>query len=379
MGEAVVNARRRALLTVILMVAGMVTASGLAGPAAAQPSAVTVAVAPVTPFVINNDGIWSGFTVELWQAIASRERWTTDWLTVDTLDQQLAAVAEGRADVAAGAISVTADRRQRFDFSQPILDAGMQIIVPNHDPQPSSPGLREFLRLVFSGTMVTWLAAALAITILPAHLLWLIERRHADPAVSKSYFPGIVEAFGWGLGTLAASDAASPRHWVGRAMGIGWAFIGIIFVAFYTANLTAALTVEKLDAQINGPNDLYGKSVCTEAKTTSAAYLTRIDVKPVLVPVIEQCYDGLRDDTYEAVVFDAPVLRYYVTHDGNGIAGMTGPVFHDEDYGLAMPVGSPLRARIDQALLELREDGTYDLIEEKWFGDDQDTEAGSGG
>ncbi|MGE2832895.1 transporter substrate-binding domain-containing protein [Mycobacterium sp. SMC-4] len=370
------KARWRGLITVVWMVAAMVTAVGLAGPAGAQPQTVRVAVEPVAPFVLERDGVWTGFTVEVWDAIADRQGWTTEWIEVPSLADELAALAAGQADVAAGGISVTAERREDFDFSQPILDAGMQILVPVLDPVPSSPGLREFLQLVFSGTMVAWLGAALVITILPAHLLWLIERRHAEPAVSRAYFPGIIQAFGWGLGGLAAAGDTSPRHWIARAMSLAWAFVGIIFVAFYTANLTAALTVEKLDAQIKGPGDLYGKSVCTVEQTTSSTYLNRLGVEPVLRPAVDDCYDGLREDQFDAVVFDAPVLRHYVAHAGNGVAGVTGPVFHEEDYAFALPLGSPLRGPIDQALLEIREDGTYDLIKEKWFGDDQDSEVG---
>ena len=58
-----------------------------------------------------------------------------------------------------------------------------------------------------------------------------------------------------------------------------WAFVGIIFVAFYTATLTATLTVQKFDSRINGPSDLFGKRVATVAHTTSAEYLRELGIK----------------------------------------------------------------------------------------------------
>lgn len=372
------HSRWRALVSVLLLVAlsGFVSASHAAAqPEETPPREVSVAVHTLTPFVIKNEDRWTGFTIELWDEIADRLGWTTNYVEVPDIPAQLQSVADGEVDVAAGGISITAERERQFDFSQPIIDAGLQIAVPTSHAGPSSPGLMQFLQLLFSSMMLVWLGAALVITILPAHILWFIERRHSDSTVSRSYFPGIFQAFGWGLGALAAQADSSPRHWVGRSMAILWAFVSIIFVAFYTANLTATLTVEKLEAQINGPADLYEKSVATVANTTSAAYLNSVGIPATQMASIEDCYRALRDENYDAVVFDAPVLRFYVAHQGKGIADVAGPVFQEENYGVVFQIGSELRKPVDQTLLRIREDGTYDLLEDKWFGDDGSSSA----
>jgi len=142
--------------------------------------------------------------------------------------------------------------------------------------------------------------------------------------VSKAYFPGIVQAFGWGLGALAAQPDDSPRHWITRAFGLLWAFVSIIFVAYYTATLTANLTVQKFDAQIASPSDLFGKKVCTVAGTTSAGFLRTLGVGATGATSINDCYDGIEHHKFDAVVFDSPVLRYYAAHDGAGIARSPG-------------------------------------------------------
>ena len=149
-----------------------------------------------------------------------------------------------------------------------------------------------------------------------------------------------------------------------------WGFVAVIFVAYYTATLTANLTVEKFDNQINSPTDLLGKRVCTVAKTTSAAYLATLGVRTDDVPSIDQCYNGIREHRFDAVVLDAPVLQYHVTNEGAGSMTLAGPIFQTEDYGIAFRNGSELRKQADAALLSMREDGTYDLIKQKWFGSD---------
>ncbi len=153
-------------------------------------------------------------------------------------------------------------------------------------------------------------------------------------------------------------------------------FAGIVFVAFYSANLSATLTVAKLDAKISGPADLYDKSIATVGDTTSAAFLRGMGIDATETETIEESYQLLREEGYDAVVFDAPVLRYYVAHRGEGVAVMAGPVLQEEDQGFVFNVNSPLRKPTNQTLFRKREDGTYNLIKEKWFGDDVATTAG---
>jgi len=369
-----VGARVRAVIGVALLVALIGALPGLASRATAAPPprVVTVATYDIEPFVMTEDGIKSGFTIDVLEEIAKRTGWTYRFVDGPNVRGVLDDVMQKRADAAAAAISITSDRSQVMDFSQPILNAGLQIIVPAGNAGRSQPGLMDFLKLLFSKTMAIWLMAALALTVIPAHIIWLLERRHVDSMVSKSYFPGIFQAFGWGLGMLAAAPDDAPRHWHTRALGVLWAFVSIIFVAYYTATLTANLTVEKFDSQITSAADLVGRKVCVVANTTSTATLDELGVTGTGLPKIDDCYTGLKKGDFEAVVGDAPLLQYFVAHGGAGVAELAGPVFHHEDYGIAFPLGSDLRKQADDALLSIRENGDFDLIKHKWLGPDAD-------
>jgi len=70
----------------------------------------------------------------------------------------------------------------------------------------------------------------------------------------------------------------------------------------------------------------------------------------------------------QAVVYDAPVLLYHAATEGKGSVQTTGPIFKEETYGIALPTGSPLRKPINEALLRLKQDGTYEELYTKWFG-----------
>ncbi|MEZ0357638.1 transporter substrate-binding domain-containing protein [Mycobacterium sp. SA01] len=378
----VLRSYRLVAVSVLVWVAGL----GLIGAprAAAQPAPedgsqqVTVAIHRLEPFVMKTStGEWTGFSIDLWTEIARRLGWSTDYLATDDVNGQLAAVADGRADLAVGAISLTAQREKSFDFSQPTLDAGLQIMVPVHHTRPSVPGLGGFLDLLWSRTMLIWLSAAVVVSVVPAHIFWFIERRTAKPVVSRSYFPGIFQAFGWGIGSLVGKNSTAATQSVTRALAILWGFAGIVFVSFYSANLSATLTVAKLESKISGPADLYGKSVATVADTTASSYLRGMGIEATETRTIDDSYHLLNNADYDAVVFDAPVLRYYAAHRGEGAVALAGPVFQDESQGYVFAINSPLRKPINQTVFLMREDGTYNLIKEKWFGDDEATSASS--
>lgn len=368
--------RIRSLAIVVWLVAAVAGVPFFSPLANADQRAITVATRNLPPFVMTDGNLKSGFTIDIVEEIAKRNDWKLTYADFPSVAEQLKAVAENRANLAAAAISITSARAKDFDFSQPFMSGGPQIMVPVGANKPSTPGLIDFLKLLFSKSVLVWLLAAVVITLIPAHIVWLLERRHADSMVSKSYYPGILQAFRWGLGSIAAASADSPRHSVARIFAVLWGFVSIIFIAYYTATLSANFTVSKIDAQIKSVSDLVGRNVCTIAKTTSSAALDRYGVTYDGVTSIDDCYKGLKEDKYEAVVYDAPVLSYYASQVAPGTVDLVGAVLQPEDYGIAFLNESPLREDTDEALLKMREDGTYSQIKQKWFGTEASTSNG---
>ena len=82
---------------------------------------------------------------------------------------------------------------------------------------------------------------------------------------------------------------------------------------------------------------------------------------------IGEAYEALQNRDVDAVVFDSPVLLYYAANDGKGRVHLVGTPFRKEDYGIIFRPGNPLRRQVNATLLQLREDGTYQQIYDKWF------------
>jgi polar amino acid transport system substrate-binding protein len=338
------------------------------GSTAQGASKLRVATRVVAPMVIEDKGALRGFSIDLWNSISARLNRETEYLVMSDVGEVLDAVGNGRADLGIAAISITSERESRFDFSQPILNAGLQILVrgaaENADPSPV-----HLMRLFFSRTLLIWLGIALLLIMIPAHLVWVVERHHRNGIVpSRNYFPGIFHAMFWAAGTLATQADQMPRHWMARIVAVLWMFTAVVFVAFYTAQLTASLTVQKIRGSINGPQDLVGRTIGTTRGSTAAAYLSENKAQVREFVSLDAVYDALLEKQVDAVVFDGPAILYYVAHDGKGLAQVVGGVFHKEDYGIIFPTDSPLRKQVNEALLALRENGRYQQIYDEWFG-----------
>jgi polar amino acid transport system substrate-binding protein len=112
---------------------------------------------------------------------------------------------------------------------------------------------------------------------------------------------------------------------------------------------------------------LLGRKVGTTTGSTASNYLTKLDIVPVEFQKIDQAFIALENKQLDAVVFDAPVLLYYAATKGRNKVRIVGPMLLKENYGILFPRGSALRKPVNEALLKLREGGTYDAIYAKWF------------
>ena len=343
---------------------GCLISSALAQPAA-EP--VRVATRIVKPFVFEENGKLTGFSIELWSEIAKQLNVKSEFVIKPTVKELLASVNNREAGLGIAAISITAERELQWDFSQPMFDAGLQILV---SAQTSESGiLANILAGVFSPSFWQLIGAILLAILIPAHIVWFFERRPVGSLLTnKSYFPGIFEAAWWSLASLAAQADQMPKSAAARVAAVFWMFTSVVFLAYFTASVTSSLTLQQLRGDIKGPEDLPGKKVASVKGSTSVEYLRQLNVDVSEFAQVEDGYQALQQGQVAAVVYDAPVLLYYASHEGKGKVQTIGAIFRKESYGIVLPDKSRLRKPVNEALLKLKENGTYDLLYAKWFG-----------
>ena len=335
-------------------------------PAQAPAKPLRVATRMIPPFVYEESRKLTGFSVDLWQSISEELKLKSEMQVNPTVQDLLSAVKAGKADLGIAAISITSERSKEYDFSQPMFDSGLQILTRT---QSGGGSVTDALGVLLSSAVLPFVAVTLVFILVPAHIVWWSERRHPRGMIeSKAYFPGIFEACWWAASTLATQADQMPRSALGRIMAVLWMFTSVVFVAYFTANVTTAMTVQQLQGDIKGPEDLPGKQVATTTGSTSAMYLRQQNIQVSEFQKIEQAYDALLKGQADAVVFDSPVLLYYAAHEGRGKVSVAGSVFRKESYGIVFPQNSAYRRPVDNALLTLKENGTYQRLYDKWFG-----------
>ena len=347
-------------------VAGMLWASLLwclcATAAAAQDGTLRVATVERQPFSIRTEDGWTGFSIELWQELSAALGRETKFVAYESFAGMLDAVRSGDVDAAVANISVTHAREQVMDFSQPIYDSGLLILRPL-DASPS------ILSVILNRELLIWLGGAALLLVVFGNLIWLVERRH-QAFGDKGYSRGFSEGLWWSINvvTNASFTIFTPQTWAGRMLAYGLIVIGLFIVSAFVAQITAQLTVGELRSQVEDYNDLRDKRVGTTAGSTSSRFLTAQSIAHVGFDSLADMFNALEAGELDALVHDAPILAYYVQTDGVGKFTTVGRVFQPEKYGIAVPQGAALREDIDRVLLKLREDGSYDQIRNRWFG-----------
>lgn len=350
----------------ILFIAMTVTALTCAFGAAAQGAGDKLTVATVTraPFSLTQDGVDTGFSLDLWDALMADMGREYTVLRVGAFAQMLAKVQLGEVDAAVANISITASREAVLDFSQPIFEGGLQIMIPSEGSSGS-----PLWQAVFSRDLMIAIALAFAALLGIGMLMWRFERR-AQPYFDQPARDAVFPAFWWALNLVVNGgfEERVPRTPMGRLFGVGLVVSSLFVVSIFVAHITAALTVDAIQGSVNSINDLYGKRIGTTSGSTAAAYLERRELRYQDYPDLTQLTQAFEAGELDAVVFDAPILAHYVNAEGAGIGQLIGPVFLRENYGIALATGSALAEPLNRSLLRLREDGTLDALKQKWFG-----------
>ena len=316
------------------------------------------------PFAFQQDGVWIGFAVELWKAIADLNGIRTEFISTDQFSEMLNAVENGSVDAAVANISITHAREQRMDFSQPIFDAGLLVLMPT----TSTPSV---FTIIMRKQILLLLLSAFGILAAAGGLIAYFERKnpHFESLTHNTKFG---EGLWWAVNvvTNASFTIFTPQTRSGRFVRYGLIIIGLFLVSIFVAQITSALTVGELRSQIDGVNDLYGKSVGTTAGSTSSQFLTAQSINHQTYEKLDDLFAAIEDGTLNAIVHDAPILAYYAKTRGQGKFRTTGRIFNLEKYGFLFPQSSMKREQFDQGLLKLRETGQYNKILTKWFGSD---------
>ena len=166
------------------------------------------------------DGTWQGISIDLWRRVAQEAGLEFEFQSVETVPMLLSRLEEKQADVGVGALSITAKREDRIDFSHPFYESGLQILT---DDKGSSQLLAMLAGLFKTDTLIV-LGILLGALIFNSHLLWFFERKRNPQMFPTTYLAGVWEAASAGRpgrphqgATATASPGTSTGKWTWAA------------------------------------------------------------------------------------------------------------------------------------------------------------------
>lgn len=359
---------RRMLTPLIFLLAMSSTAAQTPDSAAQKPSiqkTLTVGVKVAPPFVIEKDGHYSGLAIELWQEAAADHGWKYVYRDYD-LNGLLQAVSDGKVDVGVGAITTTAAREKRMDFSHALTSSGLGVAVRNDQ----TAGWLAVVEALFSTAFLKVIGTLSLLLLIVGVLVWLFERKHNPEQFGGTRGQGIFSGFWWAMVTMTTvgyGDTA-PKTVPGRLIGLVWMLSALIIVSFFTASITSALTVGQLSQRITSADDLGSMRVASLAGSTSANWLTGRGLDFGQAKNLDAALGDLAAGRADAVIYDIPLLRYDINQSYRDRLQVLPLVLARQDYAFALPNHSPLREAIDMSLLQRINDPGWPARLSKAFG-----------
>ncbi|TVR40138.1 MAG: amino acid ABC transporter substrate-binding protein [Planctomycetota bacterium] len=127
------------------------------------------------------------------------------------------------------------------------------------------------------------------------------------------------------------------------------------------------------DSSIQGPADLAGRKVGATRGSTSILNLRQVAPRAELVEYanFNALTKGLIEGEVEAISTDTTILIGLARSMPGGTQSwrLAGNPFSTEPYGIAVPKNqSDLRSAINNALMEMWEDGDFQMLYDTWFG-----------
>jgi len=209
---------------------------------------------------------------------------------------------------------------------------------------------------------------AILIMLLLANMLWLVERR-SNPSFRKKYLAAIGEGL-WGSMFIIATGEHGDRdapNVIKRILVVAMWLLGVVLVAQLTATVTSSQIVARFQSEVRGPADLPGKTIAATPGTIAGDYLTALGLPFTRMANPDEGIRMLAQGEVQAAVLNSAALQYLAAKRGKGVLQVVGPIFRPYKIGFVVREGSPLRKQINEALLAMYTDGTYEDIYAKWF------------
>ncbi|CAI5469765.1 unnamed protein product [Closterium sp. Yama58-4] len=313
---------------------------------------------------------FSGFCIDVFKAAVALLPYNLqyqfvafgDGLSDPDYDTMVAAVANKTYDAAVGDITITAQRAQLVEFTQPFEASGLTMIVP---VQQAPPDTWAFFR-PFTPGMWVLLYFSFFYTAL---VVWFLEHLQNDDFGGKLH-QQLATSVWFSFSTMTFSQEENVKTTLGRIVVIVWLFVVFVISSAYTASLSSVLTVSQSEPTIQDFQSLVvtNDAVGYQRGSFSFEYLRSVGINESrLVALSDEAeVDGALNRTdVVAMVDEEPYVDIFLSD----YCAYSKPShsFATFNLGFAFQKGSSLANDMSIAIEALAQNGQLQSLHDLWL------------
>lgn len=172
------------------------------------------------------------------------------------------------------------------DFATSYFPMGMSLVY--YHPSRSSSSTQAIIDALLGVSMMNACGFIATVTIIAAHIVWLLERKENPEQFSFDYLDGVGDGLWWSVVTLTTVGYGDtvPISKLGRIFGVFWMFMGLIVGAIFLGAISTAITITYSSTDTVASWSDYSK-LCDKADSDDCRVCTYISVLDDIVAVKE--------------------------------------------------------------------------------------------
>ncbi|CAN8006282.1 unnamed protein product [Ixodes hexagonus] len=315
-------------------------------------------------------------------------------VSIDGWNGMIGEVVSGEADIALGGLTITSARKNVVDFSQPFLTTGIAALIKKPSKLQKGVGVNTFLA-PFELHLWIGLAASLGAVLLFLFIFGasVMKNDHCcyqptDEDVSKD---AVLKTVCESLEMVAPLPTGSfmARSISGRIVSSFWWMFVVLVFSTYTTTLTPLLTLRETEhSGISSLEELSMQHAVkfgtlrtgsiqeyfedSQYRTNKQIWEAMKTERHVLVGTRQEGVFRVRSSDGKYVFFTESLYADYVNGRRPCDTKVIGEVITTQYLGLAVTLGSPLREKLNEAIVNMTESGELDEMKAKWWASECD-------
>ncbi|XP_050369566.1 glutamate receptor 2.7-like [Argentina anserina] len=313
--------------------------------------------------------VYEGLSIELFCIVLDKLNYSLPHEfkeTNDTYSDMVELVSNKTYDAVIGDMTVIATRIGKVDFTQPYLESGLSLIVPEKSNESTWLFIKPF-------TWQMWVATCgiLVYTIL---IIWFLEGLStSNPEFEGPLLNQIATATWFAFSSLFFAHREKVSSNLTRIVFLVWLSVVLILNSSYTANLSSMLTIQRLSPGITDIEMLRSSNsfVGCDRDSFVRNYLeTVLNFNSSNIKEVESNLspkDFSKDNvTLSAVFLELPYADIFMNEHCDGYTN-TKATYNFGGFSFAFQKGSPIARDFSKVFLQLLQNGTVMNLHYKWL------------